>query len=271
MVFMPGTWTRELVGDKPADVYQPPGRDKPRFAVLFLHDVGTGLKPVQADKLQTCPHTDRTANVETLKDRPTFTRLFDAWNLPCVCPHGCPSWWTDRLCPQFDAKITAERHVLDHVIPLFRQRWNIAPPAIGLLGISMGGQGALRLALRHPDIFRVAAGIASAIDYHELYGQGLPLDDMYDSKEQCRQDTALMHIDPYHYPPHLFFSIDPADTMFYRGNDRLHEKLSALGVPHTADLTTAAGGHSWDYFNAMAEPALRFLVDGLEKESRRLL
>ena len=62
-----------------------------------------------------------------------------------------------------------------------------------------------------------------------------------------------------------------ADANWYRGNDRLHEKLSALGIPHTCDLATHAGGHSWDYFNAVAERAVRFIHDGLEQESRRLL
>jgi len=94
---------------------------------------------------------------------------------------------------------------------------------------------------------------------------------MYDSKEQCRQDTALMHVHPYQTPPHVFFCIDPNDERWQRGNDRLHEKLNALGVAHTADLTTRAGGHSWDYFNHMAGPAVRFLVAGLDQESRRLL
>ena len=94
---------------------------------------------------------------------------------------------------------------------------------------------------------------------------------MYDSKEQCRQDTATMHVHPHHHPPHIYFAIDPEDEQWFRGNDRLHEKLMALGVEHVADLTTSAGGHSWDYFNRMAEPALRFLYEGLEKESRRLL
>jgi S-formylglutathione hydrolase FrmB len=44
-----------------------------------------------------------------------------------------------------------------------------------------------------------------------------------------------------------------------------------LGIPHEMDLTTRAGGHSWDYFNHMAEPSLKFIRGGLEEESRRLL
>ena len=44
-----------------------------------------------------------------------------------------------------------------------------------------------------------------------------------------------------------------------------------VGVAHTIDFTTSAGGHTWAYFDRMAEPALRFIHDGLLNESRRLL
>jgi esterase/lipase superfamily enzyme len=246
---MDGTWTRRTIAGKTADVYDPPGEARPRFGVLHLHGVG----------------------LETLAGNPVFTRLFAELRLACICPHGQRSWWGDRVCKEFDAKITPERYLLDSVLPFFDERWGLRPRAIGLQGISMGGQGALRLAFKHPELFPVVAGISSALDYHELYGQGTPLDEMYDSKEQCRQDTALMHVPPYHAPPHIFFCIDPTDRQWYRGNDRLHEKLNALGVAHTLDLTTRAGGHSWDYFNHMADRAVRFVHDGLEQESRRLL
>jgi S-formylglutathione hydrolase len=93
---------------------------------------------------------------------------------------------------------------------------------------------------------------------------------MYDSKEQCRQDTALLHIHPVRQPPHLFFCVDPADE-WYRGCDRLHEKLSALGVEHTCDLTTRVGSDRRTYADRMADRAVRFLTAGLETESRRLI
>ena len=156
-------------------------------------------------------------------------------------------------------------------MPLFRQRWNLTPRALAVAGVGMGGQGALRLALRHPDVFPIVAALAPSIDFHELYGEVGPLDDLYDSKEQCRQDTALMHVNPYQNPPHLFFGIDPEDAVWARGNDRLHEKLNALGVQHVADLATTGGGHAWEYYNRQAEPALKFILDGLDKESRRLV
>lgn len=246
---MRGTWTSEEIRGKRADIYEPPRGARVRFGILHLHGVG----------------------LETLRDRPAFTRLFDELRLACVCPHGQRSWWGDRVCAEFDPQITPERYLLGSVLPFFQERWGLAPRAIGLQGISMGGQGALRLAFKQARLFPVVAAIAAALDYHDLYGEGTPLDAMYDSKEQCRQDTALLHVPPTNYPPHIFFCIDPDDNRWFRGNDRLHEKLSALGIPHECDLTTRAGGHSWDYFNHMAERVERFVQGGLEQESRRLL
>ena len=65
-----------------------------------------------------------------------------------------------------------------------------------------------------------------------------------------------MHVHPGRFPPHLFFCSDPDDP-WHRGADRLHEKLAALGVEHECDLETRAGGHSWQYFNHLAERAVQ--------------
>jgi S-formylglutathione hydrolase len=127
------------------------------------------------------------------------------------------------------------------------------------------------MAFKYPNLFPVVAAVSAAIEHHELYGQDTELDRMYESKEQCRQDTAIMHVSPSGAPPHIFFCIDPDDREWFRGNDRLHEKLNALGIAHTADLHTRAGGHSWTYFDRMARTVEQFIVDGLVQESRRLL
>jgi S-formylglutathione hydrolase len=244
---MANDWTEIAINGKPADVFEPESR--PRFGLLFLHD------------------TDG----ETLRDRPVFTDLCNELRLAVVCPQGKESWWLDRMCPEFAASTSAENHVVKGVLPYFGERWAIPARGVAIMGVGMGGQGALRLAFKHRGLFPVVAGIAPALDFHELYGQGTPLDDMYESKEQCRQDTALLHVPPHDYPPHIYFCIDPADRRWFRGNDRLHEKLNALGIEHRFDFAVQGGGHSWEYYNRMAEPALRFLFEGLEAESRRLL
>jgi S-formylglutathione hydrolase len=245
---MNGVWLKHDIAGKEADIYDPPG-GRPRFGVLYLHSLG----------------------LKTLVGETAFTSGLDELSLACICPHGQRSWWADRICAEFDPQVTPEQYLLRQVLPVFRERWGFEPRAIGLLGISMGGQGALRLAFKYPALFPVVAAIAPAIEYYELYGQGEPLDEMYDSKEQARQDTVPMHIHPSQFPPHIYFCIDPTDHDWFRGNDRLHEKLNALGVPHQIDFTTRAGGHTWDYYNHMADRVVRFLAAGLEQESRRLL
>jgi S-formylglutathione hydrolase len=240
-------WKREEVAGHLVDVFS--RTDRPRFVVLFLHPVG----------------------LETLTESVAYTEAFSAHRLACIAPHAGPSWWAGRVWPGFDPHITPEQHLLDNVLPHVASRWGIRPPGVALLGISMGGQAALRLAFRRPELFPVTAGVASAIDFHEWYGRGTPLDEIYQSREQARQDTATLNVHPAHFPPHIFFCADPMDRDWWRGNDRLHEKLAALGIEHECDLATRAGGHSWEYFEAMAPRVVQHLVSGLEKQARRLL
>jgi len=243
---LPG-WSKVEIAGKPADTFRPPGT--PRFGILFLHPVGLESPAVNA----------------------AYTDTFRAHNLAVVAPWGGASWWADRIDPAFDPALTAEQHVLCNVAPWMESSWNLGPRSIAAAGISMGGQGAIRLGFKHPDRFPVVAGVASAFDYYEWHGQGTSIDAMYPTREKCRQDGAGLHVNPLKFPPHVWFACDPEDQDWFRGNDRLHEKLLALGIPHTVDFTTTRGGHNWDYFDAMAGPMADFIVAGLEKESRRLV
>lgn len=244
---LPG-WQRTEIAGKPADIFDPPG-GSPKFALLFLHAVG----------------------LETLSSNAAYTAALADARAACCVPFTGQSWWADRLCAEFDPQLSAERYLIEHVRPWMLEHWPLPERAFGCFGISMGGQGAIRLGLKHPHLFPAVAGVASAFDYHEWYGRGFSIDAMYRSKEACRQDTAILHLNGMRTPHTLGFACDPTDDDWYRGNDRLHEKLAAFGVPHTADLTNIAGGHSWDYFDAMAPWAVRFLVDGLSKNGMRLM
>jgi dienelactone hydrolase len=242
---LPG-WTRAEIAGKPADVFDPPS---PRFGVLWLHPVG-GESPA---------------------DNAPYTAAFARHGLAVCAPWGGESWWADRVCPGFDPILTAERHLLDSVLPWMRARWALGPRAVAAAGVSMGGQGAVRLGFKHPDVFGVVGSVAGAFDYHDRHGRGSTIDAMYPTREACRQDTAILWVNPAKVPPHVWFACDPADGEWYRGNDRLREKLAATGVAHVADLEAAGGGHSWAYFDAMAEPLTAWLADALAKEGRRLL
>jgi S-formylglutathione hydrolase len=229
-------WKRVEIAGRPADVFEPPAPVP--FALLFLHDVD-GVTP-SAD--------------------PAITALLRKHHLPCTAPVVGSTWWVDRVSPRFDADLTPERFLLDRVVPWIQAQWSLGPRGIGVAGVGMGGQGAVRLGLKYPDRFPVVASLNGAFDFHEWHGRGTALDEMYESRERARQDTAVLQLDPGRWPPHIWFACDPGSE-WHRGNDRLHEKLTAYGVPHTAALDTPAS------------PAMMvdFVANGLARESRRLM
>ncbi|MBA4067856.1 MAG: hypothetical protein C0501_29980 [Isosphaera sp.] len=237
MPAIPPGWTRAEVGGKPADVFDPGPAAGP-FALVFLHDEAGDLPPQLLPELA-------------------------ARRLRCVAPHAPESWWVDRPCPAFDPAVTPERHLLDRVVPWLLGRWAPGPRGLAVAGVGMGGQAAVRLGFRHPDRFPVAASVAGAFDFHDRYGAGTPFDEMYRSREHARQDTAVLHAGGPPWPPHVWFACPP-DSPWHRGNDRLGEKLLALGVPHTSDLDTP--GPPERFLPAM----LDFVASALGRESRRL-
>ncbi len=247
---MTGTWSEESVGGHACHLYEPPERNKRNYVVLYLHGVHLGR----------------------LHDKPAFLAALDRHGLPVVCPVTQRSWWADKICPEFDANITAERHVLDNVLPFITQRYDAQPPQIALLGTSMGGQGALRLAFKHPDNFPIAAAIAPAIDFHTRWDEGdETLPTMFRDKEDARQETAILYVGPFNWVRHQFFCCDPEDERWWDGADRLRMKLSSMGIPHTCDLETSAGGHGFEYYETMAPTAIDFLANALDRERLRIV
>jgi S-formylglutathione hydrolase FrmB len=245
---MTNEWQRYELAGHEVDWYLPTGMDRPLWGVIYLHG------------------RDRVL----LRDEPYFTYWLDRLGLACAAPLGGEGWWLDRIAPSFDPQQTAEAFVVREVVPWLEERWQLRIGRVGLFGVSLGGHGALRLAFKYPKMFPVVAAISPTIDFYEAWGQGSELDAMYPSKEHCRLDSALLHVQLESWPEAIYFCCDPAD-FWYRGNERLREKLTVLGVAHTCDLLTSAGGHSWEYFYRMAEPALRFVREHLERYSRRLL
>ncbi len=246
-----GNWSVETIAGHPCDVFEPAKRNPHGYVVLYLHGVHQGQ----------------------LNDKPEFVDLFEEHGLPVIGPRTKRSWWSSRICAEFDPNISAEQHVLKNVVPYIEQRWGSKPTQFALLGTSMGGQGALRFSYKYPNIFPVVAAISPAIDHQRRMQEPEeeePLFDMYDDPEQCRQDTALLHIHPLNWPRHQFFCCDPTDWPWSDSADRLRMKLGSLGVPFETDLETQGGGHGFGYYGKMAERAVGFIVHALERERLRV-
>ncbi|GAB5440733.1 MAG: hypothetical protein Fues2KO_10820 [Fuerstiella sp.] len=235
-----GAWQCTELNGHEVEVFEPNQATAPTACILFLHGHGRVM----------------------LSENEVFSSLLAKNNLAAVAPDGGRSWWLDEICSDFSAEHTPHQYLLESVLPFIESRWQITPPAIGLLGISMGGQGVLQLSYRHARTFPNVAAISPAVDFHVLHGHGLPLDEMFRTSEDARQATVVLNLHPLDWPRHQWFCCDPKDVDWFDGCARLGMKLSSSGILHERDLDTSAGGHTWEYFNHMAPAAIEHLVRG---------
>lgn len=245
-----GHWEEVKIRGYVADVYVPPQLNPHHYALIYLHGV----------------------HLVRLLEKPAFSQEFARHGFPVVAPRTGRSWWTNRICPDFDPEITAERYVVQDVVRYVTERFSSSPGQIGLFGTSMGGQGALRLGFLHPNLFPVVAGISPAIDFQHRFREPEEetLPEMYPDAESARQDTATLHVHPLNWPRNIWFCCDPADHRWFDSSQKLKMKLDALGIPHAHELEVTAGGHGWGYYDRMAPAAIEFLWNRLEQERRRV-
>jgi hypothetical protein len=102
-------WSTQTIAGHPCDLYLPPERNKHGYVALYLHGV----------------HLNR------LDDKPAFIAQFDRHGLAVVAPQTKRSWWTDKICNEFDRTISAEQHVLRTCSPSSTSDW-----AQSLLGLA---------------------------------------------------------------------------------------------------------------------------------------
>lgn len=140
-----------------------------------------------------------------------------------------------------------------------------------LLGVSMGGYAALRIALNDPERFgAVVAHSAMLLEAPPTRAQGAgrwhvaaferAFGNPVDAKLWAAADPLALAAtaDPARVPA-LRFDCGAQDRYgLARGNRRLHEALTARGVAHEFELPP--GDHGYDYVRGVFERGLRFLA-----------
>jgi S-formylglutathione hydrolase FrmB len=144
----------------------------------------------------------------------------------------------------------------------------------GLLGVSMGGYAALRIALRHPESFGAVAAhsamVLTAIPrgedgarrghmdaFHRIFG------DPIDPRLWEESDPLVWagRVDPA-AAPRLYFDCGDKDRYgLFAGNEALHQRLQARGVAH--EFSLQAGDHGYDYVRTVLARSLGFLGHAL--------
>lgn len=121
-------------------------------------------------------------------------------------------------------------------------------------GLSMGGYGALRLGLLHPQKFAAISAHSSITHVTQMQG----------FVEETQAAFDLTGADPLAVIdcaklspslPHLRFDCGSEDILIEH-NRTLHHDLQAAGIPHVYE--EFSGGHSWDYWHDHLADTLRF-------------
>ena len=213
-----GNWKCREIEGHACDLFFPTQTDPSGYVIIYLHDLSpqgwTG-----------CQHLEH---------------AFEQHGVRVIAPNVKRSWWSNKICRDFDESRSAENYLLESLMPWLAADWGVIPPQIGLLGTGMGGQGCLRFGFKYPDLFPVVAAITPAIDHQACWWEPESfLDQMYFSEEAVRQDTATLHIHPLYWPRNIWFCSHPD---WLESAQRLQMKLSALGIPHEAELAHELSG-----------------------------
>ena len=241
-------WSTVSISGHDADIFEPT-RPQAERAVLFLHGhAGT-----------------------TLKANEVWSAEFERHGLRCVCPHGGRSWWTSQVCEEFSPDKSPLDFLTEDLADWLASEWSVELPNVAVTGVSMGGQGALQLCYRNARQFPIVAAVSPIIDFHRLWGRGLPLDEIFEDEEAARQETVILHLHPMNWPRHQLLLCDAADGDWLAGVERLAGKMSSSGILFVSDFETRAGGHSWDYFDAVAPQVVDFVAESFQKEEFRIV
>ncbi|HEY8465222.1 MAG TPA: alpha/beta hydrolase family protein [Solirubrobacterales bacterium] len=108
----------------------------------------------------------------TMNSHRTFNTLVDGLALTerfpaiIVSPHGDSGYWSDWYNGGAFGPPMYETYVAEQLIPLIDERFRTRPwrSQRAVIGVSMGGYGALMMAARHPDLFAAASSISGAVD-----------------------------------------------------------------------------------------------------------
>lgn len=176
--------------------------------------------------------------------------LADIYDAVIVMPDGgFDSWYFDS---PVDPSYRYETFVTAELIPYIDSHYKTDADrrARAITGLSMGGHGALYLAIRHQDLFGAAGSISGGVDirpFPDNWGISKRLGTIDEHPENWENNTVI-NMTGMLAPHSLRLVIDCGMEDFFLGvNCALHDKLSAEGIPH--DFYQRPGAHNWDYWS----------------------
>ncbi|MDR2724760.1 MAG: DUF459 domain-containing protein [Candidatus Adiutrix sp.] len=225
-----------------------PNRPEPFPAILLLHGAW-----------------DSAAVWERELGRETLLALADRLGVILLLPEGGPFGW------YLDGPETAvETFILDDFLPEMLKKTAADQNRLGAAGLSMGGHGALTLALKRPDLFQAAAALSAVTDLavhagaHKLDPE-LAIDRVLGPAGPEGRNwrsfgaAGLWEARPEAWQGRpLFLGVGSADGLTLAENRAFTRQLGRLGIDHV--YQEKPGGHDWAYWSAELPGLLEFLA-----------
>ncbi|MBI5939809.1 MAG: esterase family protein, partial [Caulobacterales bacterium] len=180
----------------------------------------------------------------------SIERYATARGLMVVLLDGERFFYTDLAIPGMNW----EQHILfavDFVDRTFPTRAVRAQRGIG--GLSMGGYGAMKIGLKHPDRFASIAAHSGAYDVKGFRASQPQLAALMPTV-RAGDDVYKLAVRPGPKPA-IRFDCGSEDFLL-DDNRRLHRLLERKGIAHVYE--EHPGGHGWDYWDRHVPAALDF-------------
>lgn len=173
---------------------------------------------------------------------------------------GFASWYFDS---PVDSAFRYETHVAKEVVSYIDREFRTLASREGraIAGLSMGGHGAMYLALRHPEVFGAAGSMSGGVDLQPFPGSweiAQRIGSRQEFPERWEAASVVNNLYRWNEKMPVKFIIDcGTDDFFFEVNRELHEKMLTWRIPH--DFIVRPGEHNLAYWkNAVLYQLLYF-------------
>ncbi len=179
-----------------------------------------------------------------------------------IMPDGARSFYTDMAYGgSYYSFFTKE--LFPYVQKLFRVSTNRVDTFIA--GLSMGGYGALKIALRNPEMFAAAASLSGAVHISDRLENDPRWKEtkrfVFGTEPVQNTQNDLFFLVSQHSPslPLRLYLACGTEDFLYRDNLAFVDVLSKTSIPYRFE--SAPGIHDWKFWDAYIQKALAFFTE----------
>jgi putative tributyrin esterase len=188
-------------------------------------------------------------------------------SLLIVMPDADNSWYTNSATVPHDK---FEDYIVKDLVSEIDTKYRTIRErhVRAIAGLSMGGYGAVKIALRHPELFTFAASLSGALNAPRNLDHLRPefsaklLEVFGKAKNPIRRENDIfLLLKTAHDDPYFYLACGTEDS-FLDTNRALAAQLSSQKVPYEYHETS--GGHAWEYWDSALGPMLQAVARHLE-------